>query len=353
MLTAVTAMARTNRTALWATIGAVLIVVIAFLAAGAVGPAVVVAVINASIRGMVPITLGAMSGIFSERSGIVNIGIEGMMLIAAFVGFMTNYALSSPTAPSVLQAEPIRLGLSILTGMLAGAVMGLLHAVLCIRFKVSHIISGTVINILALGLTGYLYMPGATTLGRLPPMISNPFSESAGILYWIGEIFLKKGLITYATFALVIIIAVVMFRTRWGLRTRAIGEHPRAADTLGINVYRMQYINLLFSGALAGLGGVFLTLEAVGQFERGMTNGRGFIALAVMIFGNWHPLYAAAGALLFGFATALQGQLQFFGINIPHQFVGMLPYLLTVIVLAGFVGRAQPPAHVGKPYEVE
>ncbi|GAB4571359.1 MAG: hypothetical protein Kow0077_07880 [Anaerolineae bacterium] len=331
----------------------VAVLVVSFIAAGAVGPAIVVAVINASIRGTVPIALGAMSGIFSERSGIVNIGIEGMMLSAAYTGFMVNVALSAEGVPAFIQTEPVRLGLSLLGGVLIGGLMGLLHALLSIRFKVDHIISGTVINTLALGLTGYFYLAGATTGGKLPRVIVNPFTEDAGALFWVGEVVFNKGLITYLTVVLVVLITVALFRTVWGLRTRAIGEHPRAADTLGINVFRLQYLNLFLSGCMAGLGGVFLTLEAVGTFERGMTNGRGFIALAVMIFGNWHPLGAAAGALLFGFATALQGQLQFFNINIPHQFVGMLPYLLTVIVLAGFVGRARPPAFVGQTYEVE
>ncbi len=353
MLSSLTSAVPMNRTTLSTAVGIALVAVVAFLAAGAVGPEVVVAVINASIRGTVPIALGAMSGIFSERSSVVNIGIEGMMLMAAYVGFMLNVFFSGPHVPEFLHAELVRLGLALVGGVLVGGLMGLLHALLSVRFKVDQIISGTVINILALGLTGYLYLAGATTLGRMPPLVSNPFTANAGLLYWIGEIVFNKGVITYLTVVLVILVTVALSRTPWGLRTRAIGEHPRAADTLGINVYRLQYLNLFLSGCMAGLGGVFLTLEAVGSFERGMTNGRGFIALAVMIFGKWHPLGAAAGALLFGFATALQGQLQFFGINFPHQFVGMLPYLLTVIVLAGFVGRARPPAHIGKPYEVE
>jgi general nucleoside transport system permease protein len=146
----------------------------------------------------------------------------------------------------------------------------------------------------------------------------------------------------------------MLFHTRWGLRTRAVGEHPRAADTVGINVFTVRYVNVIMGGALAGLAGGFLTLEAVGSFERGMTNGRGFVALAVMIFGKWSPLGAWGAALLFGLFTALQTQLQFGGqINIPHQFIGMLPYLMTIIVLAGFVGRARPPAAVGSPYEKE
>ncbi len=353
MLSNMTTTASNNRTILTTAIGAVLAVAAAFAAASFAGPATVVAVINASIRGTVPIALGAMSGIFSERSAIVNIGIEGMMLIAAYVGFMLNVFLSGPNIPAFLQYEPVRLMVALAGGVFVGGLMGLLHALLSVRFKVDQIISGTVINTLALGLTGYLYLAGATTSGRLPPLIANPFDESAGVAYWIGEIIFNKGIITYLTVILIIAITIALFRTAWGLRTRAIGEHPRAADTLGVNVYRLQYFNLFISGCMAGLGGVFLTLEAVGSFERGMTSGRGFIALAVMIFGKWHPLGAAAGALLFGFATALQGQLQFFGINIPHQFIGMLPYLLTVIVLAGFVGRARPPAHDGVPYEVE
>jgi len=353
MLSVLASTAKKNQTAITTAVGVVAILAVAFLAAGAVGPAIVVAVINASIRGTVPIALGAMSGILSERSGIVNIGIEGMMLLAAYMGFMINVGLSGAGVPPVLQAEPVRLVLSILGGVLVGGLTGLLHALLSIRFKSNQIISGTVINTLALGLTGYFYLAGATTQGRLPPVIANPFKEDAGLIFWIGEIIFNKGIVTYLMVLIVILITVALFRTPWGLRTRAIGEHPRAADTLGINVYRLQYFNLFLSGCAAGLGGVFLTLEAVGVFERNMTNGRGFIALAVMIFGKWHPLGAAAGALLFGFATALQGQLQFFNIQIPHQFVGMLPYLLTVIVLAGFVGRARPPAHSGELYEVE
>jgi len=152
---------------------------------------------------------------------------------------------------------------------------------------------------------------------------------------------------------IVFVLGWALFHTTWGLRTRSIGENPRAADTLGINVYRLQYTNLFLGGMLAGLGGGFLTLAAVGLFEQGMTTGRGFIALAVMIFGNWRPWGALRGALLFGFATALQGQLQQFGIDFPHQLVGMLPYILTIVVLAGFVGRAQPPAFSGKVYETE
>jgi general nucleoside transport system permease protein len=316
--------------------------------------AAIVAVINASIRNAVPITIGALSGIVSERSGIVNIGIEGMMLAGAFASFMTNVFLSNPATPPFLREQPIRLGLALLAAILVGVLLALLHAVLSISFKVDQIISGTVINILSLGITGYLYIGGANTLGGLPHVIRNPFTEDQGLIYQLGKIFFDKGLLTYLSLLLVILVGFALFRTTWGLRTRSVGENPRAADTLGINVHRLQYTNLAISGLLAGLSGAVLILEGV-SFERGMSSGRGFIALAVMIFGMWRPSRAFLGALLFGFATALQGQLQFLGGGeiIPHQFVAMLPYILTLVVLAGFVGRARPPAHIGQAYDVE
>ncbi len=325
----------------------------------------IIATINATIRFSVPITLGALSGILSERSSIVNIGIEGMMLMAAFTGFMANVALSASGVDPALQAAPVRLGLAILVALLTGGVLGLLHGLLSIQFRVDQIVSGTVINILALGLTGYFYELDTPTMGKLPNVINNPWTQADSVKlqiadnfsfylpYDIGRILFDKDIITYATLALVFVLGWALYKTTWGLRTRSIGENPRAADTLGINVYRMQYTNLFLGGMLAGLGGGFLTLAAVGIFEQNMTTGRGFIALAVMIFGNWRPSGALKGALLFGFATALQGQLQQFGIDLPHQLVGMLPYILTIIVLAGFMGRARPPAHVGKAYVQE
>ncbi len=325
----------------------------------------VIATINFTIRYSVPITLGALSGILCERSGIVNIGIEGMMLLAAFTGFMTNVFLSEPQVSPALQTAPVRLTLALAVALLTGGLLGLLHGLLSIQYKVDQIVSGTVINILALGLTGYFYRLNTPTLGKLPNLIGNPFGRDSSLElkladnltfylpYDIGRILFDKDLITYLTLVIVFVLGWALFHTTWGLRTRSIGENPRAADTLGINVYRLQYTNLFLGGMLAGLGGAFLTLAAVGLFEQGMTTGRGFIALAVMIFGNWRPWGALRGALLFGFATALQGQLQQFGIDFPHQLVGMLPYILTIVVLAGFVGRAQPPAHAGRVYETE
>lgn len=308
-----------------------------------------VATLAAAIRFAIPLILGAMSGIFSERSGIVNIGIEGMMLTAAFTGFMTNVALSEPT---VDVSDNLRLGLSVMVGVFSGGLIGIFHGILCIQYKVDHIISGTVINIMAAGLTGYFYDENAQTKGKIPPLIDNPW-EPGDFFYNLGQIIFRRDLITYLTFAIVILMTLALYNTVWGLRTRAIGENPRAADTLGINVFRLQYTNLFFSGAMAGLAGAYLSLADVGTFERDMTGGKGFIALAVMIFGKWHPLGALFGALLFGFLLALQNQLQFFGIDVPHQFVAMIPYIVTIIVLAGLVGRARPPAHVGQHYETE
>jgi simple sugar transport system permease protein len=278
---------------------------------------------------------------------------------------MTNVALSDPGTPAALQNAPVRLSLALAVALLTGGATGLLHALLSIQYKVNQIISGTVINILALGLTGYFYKEETHTLGKLGNLISNPFTKERSftlhlrdnleflVPYDIGSVFFDKDLITYLSVLLVFAVGWALFHTTWGLRTRSVGENPRAADTLGINVFRTQYTNLLLSGMMAGLAGAFLTLAAVGSFERGMTTGRGFIALAVMIFGNWKPSGALKGSLLFGFALAMQSQLQFFGINLPHQLVGMLPYILTIVVLAGFVGRAQPPAFVGQAYEPE
>lgn len=304
------------------------------------------AVLTATLRQSTPIILGALAGIMCERSGIINIGIEGMMLIAAFMGFMFNVWTGN-------------LLLAVTGAMLIGGFVGLLHAAMSISLKVDQIISGTVINIMAVGFTGYFYQQGLTTEGKLTS-IRIPLLADIPI---IGPVFFDNPPITYAALGLVIGVHVLLYHTRWGLRTRAIGEHPGAADTVGIRVNPMRYANVIIGGMFAGLAGGFLTLEAVGTFERGMTNGRGFVSLAVMIFGKWTPFGTWGGALLFGFANGLQTQIQFLQNQlpdwlawvgqIPTQFIGMLPYVLTIIVLAGFVGRARPPAAIGKVYEKE
>jgi ABC-type uncharacterized transport system permease subunit len=273
--------------------------------------------LNFTLRAAVPLTLGALSGIMCERSGIINIGIEGMMLAGAFAAFVAKV---------------------------------LFHAGMSIRFKVDQIISGTVIITLAAGLTTFLFNPDWSSEGKFGP-IEIPLLSKIPVL---GDVLFSNALITYATLFLVAAVHVMLFYTRWGLRTRSVGEHPRAADTVGINVNRMRYINVIIGSSLAGLAWAFLVLEAVGQFKEGMTAGRGFIALAAMIFGNWTPFGAFGACLLFGYTTALQNELLLAGVtSIPRNFIAMLPYLVTIIVLAGIVGRTRGPAAVGQVYESE
>lgn len=295
------------------------------------------AVLPATLRQSVPLVLGALCGLFGERSGVINIGIEGQMLMAAFIAFLVNVATAN-------------LFVAALAGVAAGALLGLLLAFMSVTLKMDQIIGGTVLNILAFGLTGYFYTAGLTTQGKFLSVSLGSLAD----LPLIGPVLFNNPPITYVTLLLVWLSHYLLFFTRWGLRTRAVGEHPRAADTVGINVYFVRYVNVIIGGCLAGLAGAYLSLEAVGSFERAMTNGRGFLALAVMIFGKWTPLGSWGAALLIGFSYALNTQLQFWGkIDIPPQFIGMLPYLMTIIVLAGFVGRARPPAADGVPYSKE
>ncbi len=300
-------------------------------------------VLNFALRAAVPLTFGALSGVLCERSGIINIGIEGMMLAGAFGAF----AVKVNTGMLPL---PLSLLLATLAGLAIGGLMGLLLAVLSIRFKIDQVIGGTAIITLATGLTTYLFRPEWSSTGKFGT-IEIPLLSRIPVL---GGVFFSNGLLTYLSLILVVILQVLLFRSRWGLRTRAIGEHPRAADTMGINVNRWRYINTAIGGALAGLGGTFLVLEAVGQFKEGMTAGRGFIALAAMIFGNWNPVGAFGASLLFGYTQALQNELLLAGITeVPRFFVSMLPYVVTVVVLAGFVGRTRAPAAEGEVYEPE
>lgn len=322
-----------NRTTLIVGLVLVVLVIIGYIT----DPQTTTAVLASSVRHSTPLVLGALCGLMGERAGVINIGIEGQMLMSAFIGFLANVYTGN-------------LLIAILAGILTGALLGALLSFMSVTLKIDQIIGGTVINILALGLTGYFYTAGLTTQGKLQPIPLGPLAD----IPLLGRVLFDNPPITYATIVLVFLVHYLLFHTKWGLRTRAVGEHPRAADTVGINVYLMRYVNVIIGGGIAGLAGAFLTLEAVGSFERAMTNGRGFVALAVMLFGKYSPLGAWGAALLFGFFSALQTQLQFGGqINIPHQFIGILPYLVTIIVLAGFVGRTHIPAADGVPYEKE
>jgi len=318
------------------TISIALILIVAVLYGYSRDATITEALLASAVRHSTPLVLGALCGLLGERAGVINIGIEGQMLMAAFIGFLANVYTGN-------------LFVAVLAGVASGALLGLLLAFMSVTLKIDQIIGGTVINIIATGLTGYFYQVGLTTEGKLKPIPLGPLAD----IPILGNVLFDNPPITYAAIILVFLLQYVVFHTKWGLRTRAVGEHPRAADTLGINVYLMRYVNVVVGGGIAGLAGVFLTLEAVGSFERLMTNGRGFVALAVMLFGKYSPLGAWGASLVFGFASALQTQLQFMGLDVPHQFIGMIPYAVTILVLAGFVGRTRVPAADGVPYEKE
>ena len=302
-----------------------------------------ISALNFTLRAAVPLILGALSGILCERSGIINIGIEGMMLAGAFAGFVAKVATNHwPLLLSLL--------FGVLIALAVGGLMGLLHATLSTRFKMDQIISGTVMIILATGFSSYLFDRNAIAEGKFSA-VHIPFLADIPV---IGPVLFKNPPITYLALILVFVVHYALFYTRWGLRTRAVGEHPRAADTVGINVNRYRYVNTVMGGMLAGLAGGFLVLEAVGQFQEGMTAGRGFISLAAMIFGNWNPFGALGAAILFGYTQALQNELLLAGVTtVPRQFISMLPYVVTIIAVSGFVGRVRPPAAEGKVYETE
>lgn len=341
----------------------VLIGVVVAVGGSQVAPAtIIVSMLATTIAVATPLTLGALSGVFCERSGVVNIGIEGMMLMAAFFGWFSAIFLNT-----ILHAAPlVSLLFGVVVAVLTGGLMGLLHAVLSVTFKVDQVIGGTVINLLAVGVTGFLnrqlfFEKSSLFGGQIPhapgvlPRISIPLLAQIPV---VGKIFEQQP-VAISAIVLVFLTHFILFRTRWGLRTRSVGENPRAADTVGINVFRMRYWNVIIGGLCAGLAGAYFTLESVPSFEPGMTNGRGFISLAAVIFGNWTPFGAWGAALLFGAAQALQINLQFFRNLIPPQWaflqqsaiVGLVPYLLTMLILTGIIGRTTAPAADGVPYE--
>ena len=286
----------------------------------------------ATLIAATPLVLAAMGGVMSERSGVVNIALEGIMLTSAFAGYAAAVATHN-------------LWLGVVVAVIAGMLIAGLHALLSIQFLVDQIVSGTVINILAIGITGSFYRT----------YIQNSELAGTGVLPALQLNFLPNapiiGVITLAALVLIPIVHFVLFNTVFGLRTRACGEHPLAAETAGINVYLVRYSNVILSGGLAGLGGAYFTLQQIGNFLPNMTGGRGFIALAAMIFGRWTPVGAFGASLLFASADALSGRLQIAGVNLPYQILGMLPYVLTIVVVAGAVGRAVAPAADGKPYK--
>jgi simple sugar transport system permease protein len=294
----------------------------------------------ATLRMATPIAYGALGGIFSERAGIVNIGLEGMMLTGAFTGVTVSYFIGNPW-------------LGVLAAILVGGLLGLLHGVITVKFAGNQVVSGTGINIFALGFTAYMSQTiwgsrGASDTVQGLPYVSIPILKDVP---YVGEVIGTHTPLVYLLLIVVLVSFIVIFKTPFGLRIRAVGERPEAADTAGIDVYRTKYICLIISGMLAGLGGAFLSLGQLNLFTLGMTGGRGFIALAAMIFGKWMPFGAFGASVMFGFADALQMRLQALGL-LPPQIILMIPYVLTVVVLAGVIGRAVPPSDY-KPYVKE
>jgi general nucleoside transport system permease protein len=299
------------------------------------------ALVAGMLRYATPLIFGAMGGILSERSGVINIGLEGMMLIGAFFGIFGSDLLGSWF-------------LGVVVGVVAGALIGLVHAFVSIQLRADQVVSGTGINFLAIGITGYIFIfhygdQGTPSDISRAPNVTLPLIED---IPFIGEAIGRMNVLTWAALLLVPILSVYLFRTRGGLRLRSVGEKPRAADSLGLPVLRTRYLAVTASGALAALGGVFLSIGLLGSFNEQMTAGRGFIALAAVIFGSWRPFGALAGACLFGFSTALAQRLPAFSESTAVLFQA-LPYVLTLVVVAGVIGRSRPPAAIGVPYVKE
>lgn len=296
---------------------------------------------QATVVRAVPIALGGLAGVLSERVAVVNIAIEGMLLAGAFTGALVGSLLGG--APGLVAAVAV------------GGIFGFILAALVVTYRVDQIIAGVVINLFVLGVTSYVssqvyqqyrFLNNAPVFApvRIPWLSDLPV---------IGPVFFQQNIFVYGAFIMVAVATYYLFHTRHGLRARAVGENPRAADTLGINVYRTRYINVTVAGMVAGFGGAWFTLGSVGRFDEAMTGGRGYIGLAAMIVGRWHPVGALMAALVFGFADSLQQKLALLQTPIPSEFLAMTPYIATIILVAGLIGRARPPAADGKAYVKE
>ena len=310
----------------------------------------VVQLLVESLRLGTPIALGAMAGLWCERSGVVNIGIEGMMLGSAGIGFMTYALLGDANSVPWLWG-------AIAVAVITGGLIAALHALMSVTFRVDQIISGVVINLLALGVTGFIrsevIVESGVTSGVPTSDIALPLLSEIPIL---GPQLFTGRPIFFSMLGIVALSWFVLFQTPFGLRVRSVGENPRAAETLGIDVIRTRYRAIIIGGLIAGLGGAWFSMESQGGFQDNMTNGTGFIALAALIFGNWRPWTAFGGAMLFGFSRALGSRLQILGVEvgdfeIPSEFWQSLPFVVTIVVVAGLIGRAMPPAAIGQPFE--
>jgi simple sugar transport system permease protein len=302
----------------------------------------VVNVVESAILSSIPIAIGALSGVVCERAGVINIAIEGQMLTAAFVSTLIGGLTGNVIA-------------ALVAGVLTGAILGWILALLSLKYAVDQIIAGFVIDVFATGFTSYLGVsvlqvnPSINASGQIPNVSLGGLSN----VPVAGPLVFGNNAFVYMMVVLVITIHIALYYTRWGLRARSVGEHPIAAATVGINPIRIRYFNVILGGALSGLAGTYFTLGATGRFDQTMTSGQGFIALVAVILGGWNPIGAFLAALLFGFAVSLQTVLGIFNVNIDPNLLGTLPYLITILAVAGIVGRTRPPASDGQPYVQE
>jgi ABC-type uncharacterized transport system permease subunit len=335
-----------RRTPLWVVAvfaTALLFGFLAWAAAGSPRDLSVVGLLGGALVLSVPLVYGAMTGVIGERAGVTNIAIESNLLAGAFTAAIAGSLTDSPWV-------------GLLAAMVASALVSLVLAVFTITYRVNQIIVGVVLNVLVIGLTSFFYslvlVPNTEALNATTRFarIQIPLLEQIPV---IGPVLFDQTIIVYLMYVMVPAVWFALFRTRWGLRIRAVGEHPRAADTVGIDVLRTRFRALLVAGAVGGIGGAFYTVVSINQFNKEMTAGAGFIALAAMIFGKWDPIRAALAGLLFGFATNLQNVLAVVGSPVPSQFMLMLPYVVTLFAVAGLVGRSRPPAALATPYTKE
>lgn len=319
---------------------AVLLGFIVWVAAGSALPFTLTNQLRGTLAVATPLVLGALCGVFSERAGVVNIAIEGQFLTAAFAAAITGSLTKSLTA-------------ALFAGVLAGVLMAAVLAVFALKYLMDHVILGVVINLLASGLTGFLFkqlvQSDTARFNAVPIMPKIPIPGLSQIPF-LGPILFDQTALAYIGFVTVPVAWFLLFRTKWGLRVRAVGEHPHAADTVGINVISTKFSSVLVGGVLAGLGGAYFTIGSTGGFRPDMTVGNGFIALAALIMGRWHPVYAALMALFFGFVTQLGQTLNPLGSPINSQILLMLPYVATIVAVAGLVGRVRAPAADGQPF---
>ncbi|MFS0894106.1 ABC transporter permease [Microbacterium sp. 179-I 3D3 NHS] len=331
---------RNGRTRLWFGVLFSLVFLLGFLAWAAAGevlpvPGLLIGAVSLSV----PLIFGALSGVISERVGVINVAIEGQLLAGAFA----SAVLASITGDAIV---------GLIGALAAGVIVSLTLAVFAITYVVDQVIVGVVLNVLVIGLTSFLY---SQVLSADPALNSPPRFAAVDVpllseIPLIGPALFRQTIVVYLMYLAVAVVAFAMFRTRWGLRMRAVGEHPQAADTVGIRVSATRFWNVSLAGAIAGLGGAYFTLGSVGAFNKEMTAGAGYIALAAVIFGRWDPIRATLAALLFGFATSLQYVLGIIGSPVPSDFMLMLPYVVTIVAVAGLVGRVRGPAAAGLPY---